>query len=495
MIVDRPARQLAVSVRRSLAWSYGAQAFIFLQTFAVSIAVARILGPYEMGIYAVGAATAGAISIISSFGVGSYVIRHQAPDAALRATAFTVNASLNVLVSSVVLSVVAIGSMWGLLKEVRQVLMILALLPLIGIFEFLPSTFMHREMNFKIMSVISTCRSLVNSAILLPLAWAGWGYLSLAIATVGSSIFTTIAFNIVARSHVSLALGLKGWREMTKFGMQMMSIGGLAALMQRMSELILGHFLGIATLGIYGRASGLMNQIWENVYGLSTRVIFAQMAKELRETNTVRNTYTHGLALLTAVLGPLFVGIAVLSPPIVQTLYGDKWIGAALPLSVLMMTCVVLLAFSMNWELCVLRHRTAWQARNEGIRAAVGLVAFSIGASISVGAAAAGRFVEAVCGFVLFSPKMGEMAGTEPGEIAAIYRQSTVLTLGAVAPVVALMIVTGWSSRTSWLLVVPCIGMGALTWLALVRWYEHPLWAELTRVARLVADWSRRRVG
>jgi O-antigen/teichoic acid export membrane protein len=72
------------------------------------------------------------------------------------------------------------------------------------------------------------------------------------------------------------------------------------------------------------------------------------------------------------VVGPLFVGLAVLSGPLVQILYGDRWIAASVPLSVLMLTLVVALACSLNWELCVLRHLTAWQARNEGIRAVVG---------------------------------------------------------------------------------------------------------------------------
>jgi len=479
-----------MSVRKSLAWSYGGQAFIFLQTFAVSVIVARILGPYDMGIYAVGAATAGVISVMSSFSVGSYLVRHPAPDASLRATGFTVNALLNVLVSGVILMVVALGPFFGMIPPVRQVLMLLAITPLIGIFEFLPSTFMHREMSFKRISLIAMCRAVVNSAVLLPLAWTGWGYLSIALATLAASLFTAAAYNIVARAHTSFRLGLQGWRDMTKFGMQMMSIGGLAAMMQRMSELILGHFLGLAALGIYSRASSLASQLWENVYGLSTRVIFAQMAKEQRELGTVRSTYTHGLALLTAVVGPLFVGLAVLSGPLVQTLYGDRWIAASVPLSVLMLTLVVALAYSMNWELCVLRHRTAWQARNEGIRAVVGLVAFTLGATVNVAAAATGRLMESICGFALYGPKMREMADTQPGEIVAIYRQSALLTLAAVGPTLLLMLANRWSPHTPWWQILLTIVAGVFVWLATLRSQRHPLLDELKRIARRVVSTS-----
>lgn len=52
-----------MSVRRSLAWSYGGQVFTFLVTFASSVVVARLLGPREMGVFAIAMATYGFLSI------------------------------------------------------------------------------------------------------------------------------------------------------------------------------------------------------------------------------------------------------------------------------------------------------------------------------------------------------------------------------------------------------------------------------------------------
>lgn len=481
-----------MSVRKSLAWSYGAQAFIFVQTFAVSVFVARILGPYEMGIFAVAATTAGALSIISSFGVGTYLVRHAAPDATLRATAFTVNAILNILVSLVIASVVLLGAQLNLNSGVREVLLLLAITPLISIFDFLPSTFMQREMNFKVISFISMCRAVITSVMLLSLALSGLGYLSPAIAAVVATLFGTCAVNVAARQHASLRIALTGWRDLSKFGMQMMSIGGLAQLTLRLSELILSHFLGIAALGIYSRASSLANQIWDNVYGLSTRVIFAQMAKEMRETGTVRRTFIHGLAIICALIAPFVMGLAVLSLPLVRTLYGDKWIEAAVPLSMLMLVHFISLGFGMNWELCVLRNRTGWQARNEGIRSVVGLIAFTIGALLNVAAAAGGRLFEACCGLLLFGPKMREMAGTAPGEILRIVRQSLALTVAAVGPSFALMVVMRWSSYTPWSLICCAIAAGVLMWFALLRKLNHPLLAEITRAAHALKNGLQR---
>ena len=471
-----------MSVRKSLAWSYGAQAFIFIQTFAVSVIVARILGPYEMGIFAVGMSIAGALSILSSFGVGPYLVRHESPDAGVKATVFTVNGVLNVLVAAVIAGVALLGSRFGINPGVRQVLLLLAIGPLIGIFDFLPGTFMQREMNFRMISMIAMGKAVVSSLVLLSLALAGFGYLSPPLAMLGSTLFSTLVTIAVARQHFSVRIATTGWQDLTKFGMQMMSIGGLAALVQRLSELVLSRLQGIASLGIYSRASSLSNQIWDNVYGLSTRVIFSQMAKEMRETGTVHTTFLSGLSMITGLVWPIIIGIAILSQPIIHVLYGEKWSGAAAPLAMLMVSYFVLLCFGMNWELCVLRKQTGWQARMEAMRAVVGLVAFSTGAWFSIVGAALGRVVEALFALCLFGPRMRELAGTEPGQILGVYRRSAALTAAAVLPSFVLMVAEGWSPTTSWLRIAPAIVLGIVAWLATLHRLKHPLLAEILRV-------------
>lgn len=481
-----------MSVRKSLLWSYSAQAFIFVLNFGTSIVVARLLGPYELGIFAVGASTAGALAIVSAFGVGPYLVRHREPDASVAATVFTVNAITNALVSAALFAVAAVGPLLGMVEGIRDVLFLLAFGPLIGIFAFLPDTFLQREMQFGTLSVIAMVRSVASAAILVSMALAGFGSLSPAIAVIGSSLVGLAIYCVVGRRHVSVRLGFAGWRDVTRFGLQMMSIGGIATFVQRLSELILGRFLGVAALGVYTRASGLANQVWDNVYGISTRVIFTQMASEMRESGTVRRTFIHGIAILTALIWPLLLGLAILSRPLIHLLYGEAWGAAAIPLSLLLMAHLVALGFGMNWELCVLKNLTGWQARNELVRAVVGLGAFSFGAMFSLVGAAAGRIVEALAGLVLFGPRMREMAGTERGEIFHVYRQTAILSLLATGPSAALMFATRWSLTTSWWWIAATVAIGVALWTAGICLLDHPLWAEARRALASLA--TRRRL-
>jgi O-antigen/teichoic acid export membrane protein len=468
-----------MSVRKSLIWSYGAQVVIFVATFGSSVIVARILGPYEMGIFAIAMAINGVLSILSAFGVAPYLVRHASLDAKTTATIFTVNAILNILVSLAMATAVIVGPLFGINPSVRKVLSLIALVPLIGIFDFLPSTFLARTMNFRAISLTGMGRALVTSGTVVAFAVAGYGAMSPALAMIIAGLFSVVVYNIIGRQYVSLRIGLTGWREITKFGFQMMSIGGIASVAQRLSEIILGKILGLTALGIYGRASGLSNQIWDNIYGLATRVIFAQMAEEMRQTGTVAKTFLTGISMLTALIWPLLMGIATLSGPIIKLLYGERWLAAATPLSILLVAHLIGLGFGMNWELCVLTKRTGWQARIEAIRAAIGLASFSIGANFGLATAALGRIVEGLSGFFFYGPKMREMAGTQRGQIAAVYKQSTLLTALAAGPVIAVMLYEDWSPDASRPAIALAILLGIGLWTRAISWMNHPVWVEI----------------
>lgn len=476
-----------MSVRKSLFWSYGGQAVIFVVTFGSSVAVARVLGPREMGIFAIAMAINGVLALLSAFGVAPYLVRHHDPDADTIAAVFTVNALLNVLVSLALVVVVSVGPWFELDAKVRHVLMLLAVVPLISIFDFLPSTFLARAMNFRALSLINIGRSIVTSVTVVGCALAGFGALSPAIGIVVAGLYSVAVFNVVGRRHASVRLGLHGWRDITRFGFQMMSIGGVSSIAQRLSEIVLGHVLGLSALGIYGRASGLASQVWDNVYGLATRVIFAQMAEEHRNTGNIARTFLGGLAMLTALIWPLLMGLATLSGPLIRLLYGERWLDAATPLAILMIAHLIALGFGMNWELCVLTKRTGWQARIESVRAVVGLGAFSAGAFFGLAAAAAGRVVESLTGLVLYGPHMRQMAGTRDGEIAAVYRQSTLLTVAAVAPSVAVMASHGWSPATPLWAVGGAVALGIALWGLTLRGLRHPLAGEIVHLVSRVS--------
>ena len=74
------------------------------------------------------------------------------------------------------------------------------------------------------------------------------------------------------------------------------------------------------------------------------------------------------------------------------------------------------------------------------------------------------------------------MAGSKPGEVAAVYRSSGLLTFVAVLPSTVLMIFTRWSPTTPFSAIAEAIAIGSVCWFITLRALTHPLALEFERI-------------
>lgn len=473
-----------MSVRRSLVWAFSGQFFTFAIQFAGSIAIARLLSPSELGIYAISMAALGLVQVFATFGIASYIVREAELAPGTLETAFTVNALLAIALTLmlIVLSFVA-GPVLGDARA-GSVLRIVALANLLGILSFRPAAMLQREMQFKLLSIISVTNGLVQTLGTVFFALWGASYMSPAYASLLSAGVAMALTLIFGRAHIGFRPSRAGWRPIITFGLQMMSVSGVATITGRLSDLILGRLLGVAALGLYGRASNLSGQIFDNLYGTATRVVFVQLSKDCREGGPWQTTYLRGFAMITAFMWPLLSGMAILSRPVIQILYGERWLPAAWPLSALMVAQVIGVGFGMNWELFVLRGETGRQARFEVARLVLSVPIFAIGCLFGILAAALAKIVDAVIGWVVYYPHVQRLAETAPRDIPLIYRDGGALTLVAVLPSLMLMIAFNWSPETPFVLIAGAVALGVGCWLAVLFWLRHPLYNEILLVVR-----------
>lgn len=468
-----------MSVRKAITWAFSGQIFNFVIAFGGSVAVARLLSPQEMGVVAIGMATLAIIAIVTSFGTGAYVIREPTLSPQVLDAACTINALLAVLLSAALVTVSLFAE--PLLGDAAagEVLRILAIGPLIGIFSFKPQMLLQREMQFRTLTLVSSVAIVLATATTLGAALLGFSYYSPTFGGLASALVSVAMHAVLNPRYMPFRVSFHDWRRMTTFGLRMMSVSGVSSMAMRLSDVVLGRLLGLTALGLYSRAANLSNMVFENIYGTATRVVFAQLSKDFRETGELRATFLRGFQMITAVMWPLLIGLAVLSGPIIYLLYGSRWLGAALPLSLLMIAQFLSLCFGMNWELFVLRDETARQTKYEVTRSVFGLVVFTIGSLFSIAGAAIGRIVDAGFGLIMYYPHMRRLAKTEPGEIPGVYRESGLLTAAAVLPSFILMMTHDWAADTPFWQVAGAVLVGVALWLATVHRLDHPLLGEL----------------
>ncbi|WP_158809129.1 oligosaccharide flippase family protein [Beijerinckia sp. L45] len=470
-------------MRRAIVWTFGGQVLLFIVQMGSQIALARLLTPREMGVFAVAMATTSLVSAVQGIGLNQLIIREPGDKIALLETIFTINALMSLLLAAAIYALGTVGAAFYHDESIRGVMEVLALPPILGLFQFLPAAVMQRDMQFHWITVIGSIRVILIAAVTITLAILGFGTMSLGWGAVAGALANTILFCMIGRRHLVFRLRLREWRFVTTFGLQMLAISGVTMLSGRVADLLLGRILGLGALGIFSRASGINALLWENIHAVLGRIFLSDLAQRRRDGQSLRLSYLRILEALTAMLWPAFAGLAVLAGPLVESVYGRQWTDAALPLSLLCISSMILISVSMTWEIFVICGETGRQAKLETLRNLVGLGAFSLGCLVSLSGAAVGRIVDAAVSVTIYRRPLQSMTDTTWRDLVPIYARSLALTIVAVAPALALMARYRFSYETPFGYCILSGMAGIALWFAALQIMDHPLYRELKSAA------------
>jgi lipopolysaccharide exporter len=165
------------------------------------------------------------------------------------------------------------------------------------------------------------------------LAFAGAGAWSLVVGYVlGVSALVVVLWTLVpwrprlrvVRSHL---------RSMLRFGAAVTGVDVLSAVLSNADYVFVGKVLGPAALGVYTVAFRLPELAIINVANVASAVLFPTFANVDRRA--LGHTYTVALRYMLIVCMPLAAGMALLSAPLIEIVFGDKWDGAVQPMQVL----------------------------------------------------------------------------------------------------------------------------------------------------------------
>ncbi len=479
-----------MAFRKSLAWMSLTRFSALVLQFGASVVMAHYLSPSQMGVFAVASATAGALSILQALGLQSLIVREIDLSPALTATAFTINTLISIALSAAIFGVSFLGGAFLHDEGVRRVLMVLAVTPLIAIFDFLPESNLERRGEFKSMALVGLTSAILSSVAMIILAILGFNYMSAAYAAWVSTGAYAVIINIVGRKHISFKIDFTAWRRVAEFGLQMLAVSGINSLSQRLSDVAMGRLQGLSQLGIYNRATSLNGLIWNNFHVVVGRVVFVDLAQLNQQGISLRERYLRAIEIVTALLWPAFAGFAILAGPFIVAVYGEKWVAAAQPMALLAIASMVSVATSMTWELFAAKGELKAQTRIEFIRAILSILLFIGGCMISLTAAATARIADAVFAFFLYRPHLNRMTDTSLPDFIPIFGRSALLTILAITPAAVLM-TRQMSARAPLWLALVCAMIGVVLWAVGLIAMEHPLKQEAFAILDRMPGGSR----
>ncbi len=141
-----------------------------------------------------------------------------------------------------------------------------------------------------------------------------------------------------------------GIRSFVSFGANVTGSNLVHAGAQAIDKVLLGKYVGAADVGLYGKANMLTKSVLVSLLTPIGSVATAAMCRLNTRSQDYRRFYLQAVKLLTFVLTPLLVFLAVYSPEVVHFLLGDKWLDAIPVAAVFLGTATILpICFTNSW--------------------------------------------------------------------------------------------------------------------------------------------------
>jgi lipopolysaccharide exporter len=326
---------LGGQVRRGAVWG-GLSSFVLrLASFGLGVIIARLVAPSEFGVFAVALTVHAIIVNVSEIGVSAYLIRDDGDPDHTAPTVMTI-----ALVSSSLLALtMVICAPWlaGTLGATGAAgpIRVMSLTVVIAGVSAVPNALLIRAFRQDKRFVAEAMNFIVSSGLVILLAVGGAGAFALAWSRVAGQVASAALLILLAPKRYRPGFRRDKARHLIRFGLPLAGANIIGYSIYNCDYITVGRSLGAVQLGLYtlafnisGWPSGVLSSIVDSV----AMPAFARVRYDRERLPQFLST---AVSTLVAIALPVSALTLALAGPIVSSVYGAQWSGAASALALL----------------------------------------------------------------------------------------------------------------------------------------------------------------
>ncbi len=329
------SQSLGATARASILWSGGFMLLRDAAQFGVMLILVRLLTPVDYGTAALAQAVIGLVAVVSFGPFSAHTLQMRKPGEIDWQAHFTAAAAINVTLAALVL---ALAYALSFTTRYAETALPLAALAVIFIVE-IPGTLRHRMLEanhdwkrFRLLLMIGTFLGLGSG---LLAGTMGGGVWALIVQVPMLGLPAAIDLLVIQRFRPDWSWGWARWRETFRFGVDRIGAGFAGRGRALNEQVLLSSIYDLATLGIFGRATGLATLLAGRIGSVAVLSLTPVLTRA--EAGSARFQRLADLVLRGVVWTTLpaaaFLGLA--AHDTVALLYGAQWdsVAALLPLA------------------------------------------------------------------------------------------------------------------------------------------------------------------
>ena len=324
-------------------------ATLALRTASV-VVLARLLDPKDFGLVGMVTAFTGVLAWFRDFGLSAAAVQRLDITKDQHSTLFWINVLFGALLALVTLAAApAIAAFYHepQLVWVAAVLGTAFLFNAVGIQH---SALLQRQMRFTALAVINAVSLMAGTAIAIGGASIGYGYWALVASSVMTPLVASIGFWLMTDWVPGMPRRRAGVGSMLHFGGTLTLNGIVAYVGFNADKVMIGRFLGVDAIGIYGRGFALASMPTDNFTSAVGEVAFSALSRLQDDPARLRSYFLKGFSFVLGLTLPMTIACALFADDIVLVLLGPKWQAATEIVRLLAPTIAVMAVINpMGW--------------------------------------------------------------------------------------------------------------------------------------------------
>ncbi|MGW6783310.1 MULTISPECIES: oligosaccharide flippase family protein [unclassified Streptomyces] len=375
------APSLGRQVGSAAKWSLVNTVVMRLGNFATGIVLARyFLGPEAWGVYGIAQTVLLVLLSANELGVSLAIVRWEGDPRRFAPTVLTLSAASSFLLYALLFATApAVADVLGS-PEASGVLRVMCLCVVLDGLSQVPAGFLTREFAQGRRMAVDALNFVLSTAVTLLLAVQGWGAMSFAWGSVVGNVAALIGCCLAAPGTLKFGWDPRQARALLKFGLPLAGASMLALGVVNVDTMVVGSTLDPLALGFYVLAFNISGWPVRIISEAARRVSFAGFSRLADSPQALATGFARALGVVTAATVPLCALLAALAAPVIQLVYGERWLPAAGALPWLMALGLVRIGCELAYDCLVAIGRRSSLIAVQGLWLLLLIPALVIGA-------------------------------------------------------------------------------------------------------------------
>lgn len=314
-------------VTSNLAWRFLERVTAQVVSFAVYIAIARIVDRSEYGTLALITVFTNILQVFVDSGLGNALIQKKDADDLDFSTVFYANVVFCiVLYIGIYLTAPFIASFYNN-EAIAKYVRVISVTVLISGVKNVQQAYVSRKMLFRKFFFSTVGGTVVAGVIGVALARGGYGIWALVFQQVVRNLIDTIILWVTVKWRPLWAFSLERLEGLFDYGWKLLVSSLFDSVYGSLRQLIIGKLYTSDDLADYDQGTRIPSLIVTNVNASIDSVLLPAMSRVQDKAEEVKKMVKRSIKTSAFVMAPMMIGLAFVGDLLVKVVLTDKWLG------------------------------------------------------------------------------------------------------------------------------------------------------------------------